>query len=351
LKLTLERLQLPLAFFAMELQQQQTSPDSNLYTGYLHAISVNPDRRRIEMLLELRAKAQADDESYWNRLLATAADKEWAVQTLLAFLEQDLKLTEDSLFYYLINRFAGDLPKNLQTACYDYTRRHWIRSHWEEGPGDYGSDYWHILLQIDVERGRNEIIPYYGDKKGFYDHDIVELLNKHASPSKEVARAAKQWFSGINTAKGSKDVRFIFTIDLWILLLKSDPQGELKATIKQIDHLIAEKKAQKEKYVLSGPEERLIDAMIALNPNQAVPPLLRYVHEPILDDFTQLKIIKWLLKRRYEKTAQVIAQWISESPDEYKRGIRKHGASTAAQEWGEYGRQIMQQVDEINKTR
>src|SRR5258708_34144108 len=130
-----------------------------------------------------------------------------------------------------------------------------------------------------------------------------------------------------------------------ILLLKSDPNGELQSTVQQIDKEIARQKARNETAgPLTGDLDRLITAIIAINSESAVQPLLRYVNNQQVSDLTQIEIMEWLAPRRYDKMPSICARWLAEHPN-----IQSWLRNTAEQKWGEYGRQVLEEADRINK--
>jgi hypothetical protein len=332
-RLDFQPLKLPLAFLVVEVQQAN---DSDVGAALLEAISSTSDNRRIKVLLALHAKFGDSLEGDWDRLLATAADREWAVEQIAKLTRNDSILRTSSLLFYLLSRFGGDLPKDTQLAAYEF-----VRSRWNKGPGNGdGERYWDVLLRIDVERARKEIIPYFGNKEEIYDGYIVEVLGQHAGPSPEVARAVKRWLRFVDEQEDHW-----FATEMRILLLKSDPNGELQSTVQQIDKEIARQKARNETAgPLTGDLDRLITAIIAINSESAVQPLLRYVNNQQVSDLTQIEIMEWLAARRYEQMPSICARWLAEHPN-----IQSWLRNTAEQKWGEYGRQVLEEADRINK--
>jgi hypothetical protein len=240
--------------------------------------------------------------------------------------------------FYLLSRFGGDLPKDTQLAAYEF-----VRSRWNKGPGNGdGERYWDVLLRIDVKRARKEIIPYFGNKEEIYDGYIVEVLGQHAGPSPEVARAVKRWLRFVDEQEDHW-----FATEMRILLLKSDPNGELQSTVQQIDKEIARQKARNATAgPLTGDLDRLITAIIAINSESAVQPLLRYVNNQQVSDLTQIEIMEWLAARRYEQMPSICARWLAEHPN-----IQSWLRNTAEQKWGEYGRQVLAEADRLNKNK
>jgi len=334
-RLDFQPLKFPLAFLVVEVQQANPP---RVETALLEAISSNSDDRRIKVLLELRAKLGDSNEGDWDRLLATAADREWAVEQIATLTRNDTILRTSSLLFYLLSRFGGDLPGDTQMAAYEF-----VRSRWNKGPGNGdGERYWDVLLRIDVERAQKEIIAYFGNKKEIYDGYIVRLLDQHAGPSPVVARAVKRWLQLVDEREDHW-----FATQMHILLLKSDPNGELQATAQQIDQEIARKKARNETAgPLTGDLDRLITAIIEINSESAVQPLLRYVNNQQVCDLTQIEIMEWLAARRYEQMPSICARWLVEHPN-----IQSWLRDTAEQKWGEYGRQVLAEADRLNKNK
>jgi hypothetical protein len=342
-RLNLEPFKFPLAFLAMEVQREDSVDERG---ALLSAISVCPNIRRIKLLLELQSKFGNSHVETWDWLLATAADKDWAVEQIAALTRTETVLRDSNLLYYLLQRFGGELSGDTQLAAYEF-----VRSRWTKGPGNGdGERYWDVLLRIDVERARKEIIPYFGDTKEIHDFYIVKLLGEHAGPSPRVARAVKTWLRVKEGLKeGSKEVKSDdwMVTQLRILLLKSDPGGELDATVAEIDRLISRKKAQNERAgVLGSDLDLLITAVIAINSEKAEQPLLRYALDPRVSDLTQVEIIEWLAARRYDQLPSIVAKWMTEH-----RNIQHWLRDKAEQKWGEYGREVLAEADRLNRTR
>jgi hypothetical protein len=135
--------------------------------------------------------------------------------------------------------------------------------------------------------------------------------------------------------------------ELRILLLKSDPRGEIDATVAEIDRLISRKKAQNERAGgLGGDLDRLITAVIAINSEKAEEPLVRYALDPSVSDLTQVEIIEWLAARRYDQLPSIVAKWMTEH-----KNIQRWIRDKAEQKWGEYGREVLAEADRLNRTR
>jgi hypothetical protein len=334
-RLDFEPFKFPLAFLAMEVQRQDGFRQRG---ALLSAISTCPDSRCIKLLLELQSKFDNSRDGSWDRLLAMAADKDWAVEQIATLTRTETLLHTSTLLFLLLQRFGGELSGDTQLAAYEF-----VRSRWNKGPSNGDAErYWDVLLRIDVERARKEIIPYFGNTEEIYDSSIVQLLGEHAGPSPRVARAVKTWLR----LKEVKSDDWMVT-QLRILLLKSDPRDELDATVAEIDRLISRKKAQNERAgVLSGDLDRLITAVIAINTEKVEQPLLRYALDPMVSDLTQVEIIEWLAARRYDQLPGIVAKWMTEH-----KNIQHWLRDRAEKRWGEYGREVLAEADRLNKTR
>lgn len=304
-RLDFKPLELPLPVLALQAEQEQ---DSQVSYALLDAISVSSDPRRLQTLLALRNKPGEPYE--WARLLTTAADKAWALPEIERLTEQDTAPTLYHLFFNLLNRFAAELPPALRKSSYALIRRHW-----RVGPtnGD-GEKYWDLLLKLNTEQAREEIIPYYASEAIY----VVALLNQHATPSPLVAMAVKRWLLSLREAADADGNRYN-TLQLKILLLKSDPEGALQSTLQSIDTWVADTKPKAQFFPFGSYDgEQLIKTIIAMDANstEALTGLVRYVHEPAISRLTQIDIILWLAKRRYAGLPQIIARWRRENLDE-----------------------------------
>ena len=325
----LTSLKLPLFFLAAEVRQQK---DILKLIAYLDAIVLNSDPRRINLLIELQAK-RGERSTFrqvgWARLIADAAELDWAAVKIRELLKADPPLDSEGLLESLLWRFTAELPRDVRATAYDYIRRHW-----REGPNTHlgGEAYWDLLLCLDAERARAEIIPYF--EKDEYSLYVVLLLKEHAGPSAQVAGAVRRWLT-TDAGKGWPDY-------MYILLLKSDPQGGLRPMVAYIDGRVAEYGAQKSEDDLGA----YVQAMLEINSAEAVQPLARYANEQVISDIARLDIIEWLVKRRYEKVPHIVARWLAKEPD-YRRSwlLQK----VTKNEWGEFGRQVLREAEAINQ--
>jgi hypothetical protein len=130
-------------------------------------------------------------------------------------------------------------------------------------------------------------------------------------------------------------------------VVKIRSQGELDATVAEIDRLITRKEAQREGAdVLKGDLDRLITGVIAINSAKAEQSLLRYALDPMVSELTQLEIIEWLAARRYDQLASILAKWMTEH-----KNTQHWLRDRAEQKWGEYGREVFAEADRLNRTR
>jgi len=72
----------------------------------LEAISSDSDSVALKVLLALRSKFGDSLEGDWDRLLATAADREWAVETDSHTHAETIRSSNFSLLFYLLSRLA-----------------------------------------------------------------------------------------------------------------------------------------------------------------------------------------------------------------------------------------------------
>ena len=332
-------LNLPLTFLLAEVQEPrevyQRPRGHYKESAYLDAIVRSPDRRRIAALVGLRAKRGQSDPRWeggsWARRIAGAADLEWATPKIRELIKPEPPLYESSLLTELLWRFAPQLPKDLQDTAYDY-----VRPRVKRGPKHLGRDaYWALLLSLDPERARAEIIPYFDQYE--YSLDVVFLLRDHAGPSPQVARAVRKW---VATEKGKDWPEY-----LYVTLLKSDPEGGLGTVVEYVDRELAA--------IRAGTSKRdsfffhyFVDALRETNSDDAVQPLARYANERLIHDSSRLKAVEWLVKRRYDGAPQIVARWLAEE-DEYGRKWLRQAVEKG--EWGEAGRRVLHQAEAINR--
>jgi hypothetical protein len=330
----LRTLKLPLAFLATELQRKDTGNYPRAY-GYLTAISAHPDRRRIAVLTTYfrNFKENEISDSHY-KLLADAVDLEWASEQVPLLLAKEKWLSTGSQLYFILYRFAGELPQEQRAACYDH-----IRHYWPKGPtnGD-GERYWELLVRLEPKRARHEIIPYFKE----YDSDlyVVRILEENPYSSEEIAAVVREWLAKINR----RDYELMGD-NLRALLLISAPDKELNPTLKYIDSVIVKLKKSSLKNLRELEEEAnyLIEAILKLDLDSAVETLAGYVHNQEIDDLLRLDIIRWLVKRRYERLPEIVARWLTEE-DEYRQ---KWLRAAAKEEWGEYGKSIMGEAEKL----
>ena len=332
-------LNLPLPFLLAEVQEPrevyQKPRGHYKESAYFDAIVRSPDRRRIATLVGLRAKRGQSGARWegggWARRIAEAADREWATPKVRELIKAGPPLYESGLLTELLWRFARELPKDLQDAAYDY-----VRPRVKTGPKHLGRDaYWALLLSLDPERARAEIIPYFDQHQ--YSLDVVFLLRDHAGPSPQVARAVRKW---VATEDGRDWPEY-----LYVLLLKSDPRGGLGTVVEYVDRELAAVRAGKSKRDTFF-FHYFVDALRETNSDDAVQPLARYANERLIHDSSRLKAVEWLVKRRYEGAPQVVARWLAEE-DEYSRKWLRQAVEKG--EWGDEGRRVLQQAEAINQ--
>ncbi|HLL75877.1 MAG TPA: hypothetical protein VK421_11520 [Pyrinomonadaceae bacterium] len=331
-------LDLPLPFLLAEVQDPREvyrEPRGHYKeSAYFDAIVSSPDRRRIAALVGLRAKRGQSDPRWdgsWARRIAGAADLEWATPKIRELIKPEPPLYESGLLTALLWRFARQLPKDLQDTAYDY-----VRPRVKTGPKHLGGDaYWALLLLLDAERARAEIIPYFDQYE--YSLDVVFLLRDHAGPSPQVARAVRRW---VATDRGKEWPQY-----LYVILLKSDPRGGVSTVVEYVDRELGAVRAGKSKRD-SFFFHYFVDALRESDSAEAVQPLARYANERLIHDTSRLKAVGWLVKRRYEGAPQIVARWLAEE-DDYRRKWLLQAVEKG--EWGEEGRRALREAEAINQ--
>ena len=223
------------------------------------------------------------------------SDTGMGLQQIRDAIAGGVKVSTYSRVFYLLERFAPDLPEKLRQPSYSL-----IRQTWPGGPGNGdGETYFDLLLRVDRERARREIISYYATD----DLYTVELLDKYKGPSREVAAAVQKWM-----ATESERQRSLYGKHLQRLLLFSDPEGELQPALKRIRELL-----RKQRKPESWDElDTMTRAVLELNSPKAADDLADFVTQPAIPIETRYQIVDWLVRRRYQSLPKIFAWWLRE---------------------------------------
>jgi len=329
----LQPAKLPLAFLVWRFEGERTNNYRRLQ-AYLPAMAGSADARRIEALLELWALPHGVSDRQWIWALAKAATPEWAFQQIREAIATNAEINRFSLAFLLLNRFAAELPVDLRQPAYDQIIRTWPN---EPGTNrrdeELVRDYYDVLLRIDRERARKELIEHYRGRS----LDSVYMLDKYAGPSRMVAEAARKWL-----AEASARDKEIYGMDLKHLILFSDPDIELKPTLNRIRALLR---------IQTKPEgwdelDTLTRAVIELNLPTAADDLADFATQPAIPIETRYNILDWLVKRRHPALPGIFAWWLRED-DTGKHWLRNE----AEKKWGGYGKALLTEGDRVNEQR
>lgn len=335
----------PLAFLVWRFENQQTKRN---YDGeYLEAIAASPDLRRIDALLQLRTAQDGSWYDPWGLYLSEAATPEWAFQQIRAAIVTNATISTFALPYSLVfdllGRFGEELPTSLRAPAYDLVRRSWPK-----GPsnGD-GETFFDVLLRIDRERARGDLISYYGRPESprwpddrSYNLYVVELLDKYKGPSPAVAVAARKWL--IDSRFDEWDVKMLER-----LILFSDPEHEVKPTLEKIKGLL---RTQKEPHDLDE-LDTLVKAVLELGLPETADDLANFAVQPTVPILTRFQIVNWLVQRRHPALPEIFAWWLrSDSMDSAWIQNEAEGKGSD-KKWGDYGKQLLAAGKKINQGR
>ncbi|QEH35929.1 hypothetical protein OJF2_44860 [Aquisphaera giovannonii] len=359
--LDLRPLGLPLAFLAAQARHLGEEPEA-LFPGgrrpaagraaakydparalrhaaYLEAIAGNPDERRIEALREYRddlgRRHPASERSIpWPAVLAGAATRGWAVDRIRDLAREapplDPNAPGDSLPFRLIGRFAGELPPDAAKVAYDY-----LVMQSPHGPTN-GDRIWDVLFRLDPPRARREVLAHFdgptGPKADFNIY-VVMLLEKHAGPSPEVARAARTWLEKESLAP-------YFRRAVREILLRADPDREVKPAVEHVDRLLAEHARKGEVVPAQGDVHRLVLALGEVDSREADDALARYAFDRTIPESIRALALASLVKHDRPGTPALAARWLAEASPPMREYVRKQ----ARDSWGEPGRRLLEEL-------
>ncbi len=351
---------LPLAFLVDALRQEEKRQGRprpgeagrgqhpwRRHDAYLRAAVRSADERRLAALLEYRdhfvRQAPENRTRYsWGKLLADAATVPWAAAQIRELARADPPFDpahrSNNLLYCLADRFAGQLPADAGEAAYAY-----LRKQRPDGPTSHDAEQlWDVLFRLDARRAGREILPSFATPSGArlrYNYRVVALLAKHPGPSPEVAAAVRRWLA-TQTDLSDFDRR-----QLRVVLLRADPNQELKPALRRIDRLLAEQRRQGERFDFGGEVHLLLLALGAIESKAVEEPLARYVFERSIDAGVRFLVLESLVKRRYGKSAELVARWLAEEP-EY---LQRHCREEATRHWGAFGRLVLAEAERRNQ--
>jgi hypothetical protein len=350
-QLDLKPLGLPLAFLVYEARQAAEERTAKPQGGanleaagrgrtgrlgaYLDAIAHHPDERRLGALLELRdsltLSKSAGEWVAWTRLIAEAATREWAVRQIaeLARVAPAVGAGEPSqtLEFQLISRFAGELPPDAATIAYEFLRARAPRR-------PHSADrVWDLLFRVDAPRTRREILPFFHDETGpsrrEFNITVLQLLEKHAGPSPEVARAAREWLENPRIDPTMQRA-------IRVILLRADPQTEVGPSVAFIDHQVAEQT----RIPYSGEVHYLLLALGQVGTQPADDAVARYTFERAIPDGIRALLLESVIRHDHPEAAALLTRWLAEESPPMQDAVRRQAAN-----WGESGRNLLQQVE------
>ncbi len=303
------------------------------YLAYIHAIVGHPDPRRIDVLLEYREKLSNEanwlaEYDPWGRFIGNAAPLDWAVQHLPQLFEQNPRLSYDNLPYTLLHRFAESLPPSLRDAGYRY-----VRQHVPTGPknGDF-EVYWKLIVRIDPAKACDELIAYF-DAANADRLAIVWLLDP-LTPNPKIFAAAKRWLPRL----GSFDAD-LFGDYLRAWLVRDDPANYLAPSLRRIDSILARRG---DSSWVDG-AERIIEAILTVDSEASRTGLARYANQKKLGVLSDVRreIVLQLGESRHRSLERVAREWMRDAWEGDKEWLR----SVAVEQWGEYGRALLEKAD------
>jgi hypothetical protein len=304
---------------------------------YVEAIAHSPDVRRIDALMELRGLPEVGTDWIWAKALSETATPEWAFQQIKEQVAAKADASTYLLLFALLDRFALELPQELREPVYNR-----IRQQWTKGPSNgEGEQYYDLLLRVDAVRARRELITYYGTPEdprwpaGTYDYCVVASLDKYKGPSPEVAEAARKWLAELSPRQNR-----IFGPQLRRVLLFADPARELKPTMARIQELLGSQKEADWHDEL----DVLVTAVLELNADAATEDLAEFATRKPIEISTRLRILDWLVARRYPGLPEIVAWWLREE------SVGRSWLS-GRKEWGDYGKGLLEEAEKINQQR
>lgn len=350
---------LPLSFLVDALRQEEprAKPEpgraarerhlGRRHDAYLRAIVHSADERRLAALLEyrehfLRWKPENRRPYPWGKLLADAATLPWAVNQIKERAQADPPFAygrgSEHLLYGLIDRFAGELPADARTAAYRY-----VREQAPDGPtGNEAERLWDVLFRLDARRAGREVLPSFATPSGArlrYNYRVVVLLARHPGPSAEVAAAVRRWLAT------QADLSEFNRRQLAVVLLRADPDREVGPAVRRIDQLLAEQRQKGARFESGGEVHLLVLAMGDVESKAVEEPLARYVFDRSIDTGVRFLILEALVKRRYGKSAALVARWLAEEPEHMQRHCREE----ATRHWGAFGREVLEEAERLGK--
>ena len=311
--------------------------------GCAEAIVASGDERRTYVLLdyrdrELRAGGRTwSSRGLWNKRIAEAATPAWAARKIVELIEEEPRPTlaelEHSLFFRLVERFAGELPDWVGKIAYP------LLADYSVAPQDhFGEKLWDVLLRFDPARARREIIPHLlppGDSGP--NILVVNLLVRHAGPSPELAEAVRKCLTTNN------DLPEFYRAPLQGVLVQAAPKDEWNSAVQRIDRWLA---GQQGREVAERPDEAILWLLGALNAvelDDVVPHLERYAFERALPDGLRLNVLLSLAGRRHPRCAELVARWLPQEISSMRRYLRKR----MVDDHGDYGKKTIAEVDRL----
>lgn len=84
--------------------------------------------------------------------------------------------------------------------------------------------------------------------------------------------------------------------------------------------------------------------MVAIDSDDALPYLLKYVHEPLVLAYMRVGVLEWLAGREYDGLPAVLARWLREDQHGGRDYLRQVAGS-----WGPYAVSCLEEADRISR--
>ena len=233
----------------------------------------------------------------------------------------------------MIDRFAAELPADLRRVAYDYIRE-CLNTQDRKERSRY---QWDALFRLDRDRARHDSLDAPPDGLTTEQYGPVELWVKYPGESMEVATLARKWLREHERRPNST-----YPFRLLELILRSDPKGGLLPTTRRIEEILSHSPRRFGDH--TSELFFLVQAMVEIDLDDALPFLLKYIHEPSVLDYTRLGIFEWLAEREYAGLTSVMARWLREED----RGPQDALRDFVARSRSTYAKSCLEEADRIN---
>jgi hypothetical protein len=159
------------------------------------------------------------------------------------------------------------------------------------------------------------------------------LLEKHAGPSTEVARSARRRVE-LYTLEPN------FRRAVRVILLRADPEHEVKQAVEHVDRLLGEYARKGESVRAQDDVHRLILALGEVNSREADDALARYAFDRTIPESFRVLALESLVKHDRPGTPTLAARWVAEASPPMQGHVRKQ----ARDKWGDPGRRLLEEL-------